>query len=147
MSEIPPNYSFLHEKLVDFYCNFKQIKDIKDEISILKDSITELEQEKDDLEYVIIKELKSRKIEKSQYKDLSVKVLVKPTKEALTRKEKEEKILEIMEDNSIDIDTKIKNIFTIMKPRDTGNNIEKLSVRIKKQKDQDQDQELDDSPD
>lgn len=128
----PNKHSILQEKTIELYCIYNQIKNFKEEISILRESITDLEEEKNMLQSIIIHELKARDLNTYSYKDMNMKIILKPFRESLSRDEKERKIADLVEDNSLNLDEKIKNIFAIMKPQETGINTEQISIKMNK---------------
>lgn len=125
----------LKEKLIRFYCNYEQIKETKEDMNILKDTLSELADEKQLLEQSIIEELIARDLEDYSYKDMLVTVKTKPNKISLSKEEKESEILNIVGNSSLDSQSKVLKILEILKPQETGESKIILKIKILKSKD------------
>jgi len=118
----------LSEDLIELYDLFCTENKIKEEISDLRSELRDVKESMAELKLKVIKGLKEKDYKFAQYKDMTATLHKRPTKIKL-EKDKISDLIEKIIDMDIDTPDKRLQILNMLKPRESGDYIDYLSIK------------------
>jgi len=123
----------LNDDMIDLYYMILEEETIKQELCKIKHSLNDIKENMEDTKQKIIKGMEDINHKFASYKNMDIIVSKKPQKIKLEK----EKINELIEDIlSLDINNteKVKQIFSVLKPKESGEFKTTLTIKLKKRK-------------
>lgn len=130
----------LNDDMIDLYYMILEEEAIKQELCKIKHSLNDIKENMEETKQKIISGMEDINHRFASYKNMDIILVKKPTKIKLDK----EKINELIEDIlslNIDNSEKVKQIFSVLKPKESGELKTTLNIKLKKRKKKNSDSE------